>query len=293
MILKKVVERKLNGAPTSLHLTESKIYVSLKKRYIIETEYNALKLRRVPVKENVRTIVGCEECIFLFSDKGSLYILLQDRSIRNGSALGKKIVNTGLYDQSSGNVVVGTSRGKALVFTLNLEICKTFYETPSGMIDLSVSDVGKVACIYEIDPTVRIFDLKHSEVKSMKIPSGFPQAVAFVNNTHFVVGNDAGEVYLADMTTMSIIHSSTMPQVVTTLVWKDGFLFIGGEDSLYLSSVTESSIDIIDSYKCNGFVNAICLNGNHIVMGVGKEPKLGRWKVKKDGEHKLVVLRMG
>lgn len=293
MILTKVVERKLCGAPTSLYLTESKVYVSLKKKYVIETGYSALKLRRIPVKENIRAMVGCEEDIFLFSDKGGFCIFLHDGNIGNSSTFGKKIINTGLYNQSSGHIVVGTSKGKILVLTQGLEAWKTFYETPSGVIDLSISDLGKIACIHEIDPTVRIFDLKHSEVKNIKIPSGFPQAVTFVNSTHLAVGNDAGEIYLVDTTVMSIQHSSTIPQAITTLTWKDGLLFIGGEDSLYLSSITENSIDIVNSYKCNGFVNAVCLNGNHIVVGIGKEPRLGRWKVKKDGEHKLIILKMG
>ncbi|AFN83259.1 hypothetical protein EROM_070080 [Encephalitozoon romaleae SJ-2008] len=293
MILTKVVERKLSGAPTSLYLTESKIYVSLKKKYVIETGYNALKLRRIPVKENIRVMVGCEENIFLFSDKGGFYIFLHEGNIRNGSTFGKKIINTGLYNQSSGHIVIGTNKGKILVLTQNFEVWKTFYETPSGVIDLSISGLGKIACIYEIDPTVRIFDLKHSEVKSIKIPSGFPQAVAFVNGTHLAIGNDAGEIHLLDTTVMKIQHSSTIPQAITTLTWRDGLLFIGGEDSLYLSSIAENGIDIMNSYKCNGFVNAVCLNDNHIVVGVGKEPRLGRWKVKKDGEHKLIILRMG
>ncbi|UYI27171.1 hypothetical protein J0A71_05g10270 [Encephalitozoon cuniculi] len=292
MILTRVAERKLNASPTSLHLAEDKIYIGLKKRYIIETEYNALKLRRIPVKENIRTMVGCENSVFLFSEQGNLFVFpCDDGNARNNAVISKKIVNTGLYDQPSRRIIIGTSRGKALVLSQALEIHKTFYESPSGIIGLSISDLGKLACVYEIDSSVRVFDLKSSDVKEIKIPNGFPQAAAFISSTHLVIGSSIGEIYLVDTATMSILFSSAVPQPVSTLLWKNGLMLIGGEDMLCLSSVTEDGINIIESCKFNGFVNAVCFNDSHIVVGIGKEPRLGRWKVRKDGEHKLVVLK--
>ncbi|ADM11773.1 uncharacterized protein Eint_070080 [Encephalitozoon intestinalis ATCC 50506] len=294
MILTKMAERKLDSTPTSLYLRNGKIYVGLKKKYAIETEYDVLILKKIPVEENIRAIVGHEEGLLFFLDKGGLYGLSWgDDNAANRILFRKKIINTGLYDQSSGRVVIGTSKGKVLVLNQSLEISKTFYESPSGIINLSVSDLGKVACIYEVDSSVKVFDLKHPEVKSVSLSNGFPQAIAFVGSTHLVVGGDSGELCVVDTTVMSIVSSLKIPQAVTVLLWKDGYLLIGGENILYLSSVTEDHIEIIDSYECNGFVNAVTLEDGYAVVGIGKEPRLGRWKVKKNGEHKLIVLKVG
>lgn len=293
MALTRVVERRLSGVPTSLCLTGTRIYVSVKRKHVVETGYNGLRLRRIPVQEGVRTMVGRGDDVFLFSERGGCSTLAPGNGeAKRGAIAGRAVVNAGEYDTCSGCVVVGTSKGKVLVLGEGLEVRKALYESPSGVVCVSVSSVGKVACAYEVDCVVRIFDLKSSEARAVEVPGGFPQALVFVSATHLVVGCSSGELCVVDTSSMSIVFSTAIASAVTALCSWDGALVVGGEGVVQLWRVTEGGIEMVDSHECGGVVNAVSATEGHVVACVGREPRLGRWVVRKDWGDKLVVFRI-
>ncbi|KHN69276.1 hypothetical protein CWI42_080090 [Ordospora colligata] len=288
----KIAERKLTAVPTDLWITESKLYVSMKKNHLVETTHDMLRVRYIRLKENARTIVGCEDDLFIFSEKGSISSLnVMIENAREEVKKGNMIVNSAVYDKRTKSIITGTNKGKVLVMKDGLEVSKRMYESQSGVVSVSVSSMGMIACAYQIDSVIRVFDMKSSDVRNIKIPSGFPQAVCF-EGQYLAIGSDKGVVYLVDELSLNVIKSLSIPSAVTSLFFKNGRLIVGAEGFLYLMSVKHGVIEIIDSYCCNGVVNMIGSSNDFIVIITGKEGRLGRWTINKNWENKVEVLKM-
>ncbi|KAH9411892.1 hypothetical protein HK407_02g03360 [Ordospora pajunii] len=288
----KIAERKLTAVPTDLWVTESKVYVSVKKNHLVVTAHDMSKARHVRLKENARAIAGCEDDLFIFSEKGSVSSLsVAMENAREEAKNGKMAVNTAVYDKRTKSIIAGTNKGKVLVMKEGLEISKRMYESQSGVVCVSVSSMGRIACAYEVDSTVRVFDMKSSDVRNIRISNGFPQAVCF-EGQYLAIGSDQGVVYLVDEADLNIVGSLSIPCAVASLFFKDGRLLVGTEGFLYLLSVKQGSMEIVDSYCCNGVVSMISSSNDCIVIIIGKERRLGRWIINKDWENKVEVLKV-
>lgn len=294
MGLKKMSERKVGAAPTGLHLTEDRVYLSVKRKYIIETEYGLSKLRKISVNQSIMTMTGTEGNLLCFSEKGSLYSLcLKSNEITRETSFGTHMVRAAIYDVGTGLTMAGTDKSKILVCDGTFESHKTLYGSSSGIIGLAMSGLNQIACISEVESSVRIFDLKSSKCRSIDIPKGFPQAIAYIDVDHIVVGSQNGDLYLINTSETTIMSSISVMDTITALSYRDGFLLIGTEGGkVLLASVVDRELKVIDEYQANGIVNVLYNNKDYAAVGIGKEPRLGRWITKKDGEHKLIVFKI-
>lgn len=292
MILRKVVERRLSGAPTGIYLTQDRIYLSVKKRYVIEAGYSCLKLRKIITDQSIRTMTGNEDELLCFSEKGVLYSMyVEEDRIKKEVKFGAGVVNAAVYDRTNGSAIVGTEKGKIIVCGRGFEPNRILYGSSPGIIGLAMSALGSIACVYEINQTVTVFGPKSLKGKDMRIPDGYPQAVVFVDDTRMAVGTHSGELYLID-SEGAVISSLSLSDPITTLFMDRRYLFVGTENGKMCSVSVDDKMEIKETYQCNGMVNAICSSGDNVVVGVGKEPRLGRWITKKDGEHKLIVFKL-
>lgn len=292
MSLTRIAERKLDAAPTDIHLTESKIYLSTKRNNIVETGYDASKFRRIPIDQSIRDMVGSEDCLVCFPANGVPYSVgMEDGTVRKMSRFGTRTITAAVCGGAGGSVILGTGKGSVLVCDDGLETHRTLYGQACGVVGLALSGLNAVACVHEVSPVVTVFELKSSRSRSVRIPRGFAQAVVFVSSTQIAVGSQGGDMYLIDVSSGDVLCSLAMADPVSCLVWNSDCLLIGTEGGkVHVVSVVDNRMEVVDSHQFNGIVNVIRSNRGYVVVGVGKEPRHGRWSVRKDGEHRLVIL---
>ncbi|KAF7683500.1 U3 snoRNP-associated protein-like [Astathelohania contejeani] len=277
-----VEKRRLKSPPTDIKHIEDIIVISTYSNKLLFINQDLKKVKLILLRHNILSLAITEDSIILCGDAdGRINQIDKDGTKHKSLRVSNGPICSLFYLQDIKTMIFNDEK-KVAYYDRHIKHC--MYGPICAVQCVDVYDKNIVLSISQLEYSIRIYNKEQNNhsVHMIQDSGEYPEVGCFISREYFMVGSQSGLVYLFSINKKYPVASHKIGDSITSMAYINENVFVGSFNGDLVILKIEEEVKEIYRTNLGGIINVIYGFEDNLLVGVGREPRLGRWAVVKE-----------